>query len=148
MSNRLRQPGWPICLAIIIGELILILFLQRPISRYLRVTALLLTLGITFSLFVLGPQPIAVNLVPSPWDKLVHGGIFALLALGIGLASGLHGRRQLAVAVSGALLAGMLDEWHQMYLPGRNAGWDDLAADVIGGIMGAELLRIRRVNHN
>jgi VanZ family protein len=121
------------------------LFLQSLTSRYLRVVALLLTLCIIFSLFVLGPQPIAVNLVPSPWDKLLHGGIFALLAWGIGLTSGLHGRPQLAVAVSGALLAGMLDEWHQMYLPGRNAGWDDLAADVIGGVIGTALLAISRM---
>ena len=121
------------------------MFLQSLTSRYLRVVALLLTLCIIFSLFVLGPQPIAVNLVPSPWDKLLHGGIFALLAWGIGLTSGLHGRPQLAVAVSGALLAGMLDEWHQMYLPGRNAGWDDLAADVIGGVIGTALLAISRM---
>lgn len=126
----------------------LILFLQRAISRrYRRVAALLLALGIIFSLFVLGAQPVAVNLMPPPWDKLVHGGIFALLAWGVGLASGLHGWPQLVVAASGALLVGTLDEWHQMYLPGRNAGWDDLAADVIGGIIGTALLAIRRVRH-
>lgn len=124
----------------------LILVLRQAISRrYRRVAALLLALGIIFSLLVLGAQPVAVNLVPPPWDKLVHGGIFALLAWGVGVGSGLHGWPQLVVAASSALLVGTLDEWHQMYLPGRNAGWDDLAADVIGGIIGTALLAIRRV---
>lgn len=125
----------------------LILVLRRAISRhYRRVAALLLALGIIFSLLVLGAQPIAVNMVVPPWDKLVHGGIFALLAWGVGVGSGLNGWPQLVVAASSALLVGMLDEWHQMYLPGRNAGWDDLAADVIGGVVGTALLAIGRVS--
>lgn len=119
----------------------LILFSQRTLARYLRVTAMLLVLGIIFSLFFLGAQPVAVNLIiPTPWDKLVHGAIFTLLTCGIGLASGLQGWRMLAVAVAGALLIGVLDEWHQLYLPGRQAGWDDLLADAAGSVTGAVLL--------
>lgn len=122
----------------------LILFSQCTLSRYLRVTAMLLVLGIIFNLFFLGAQPVAVNLIHTPWDKLVHGAIFALLACGIGLASGLDGRRMLIVAVIGALLVGVLDEWHQMYLPGRHAGWDDLLADAVGSVIGAALLAVWR----
>lgn len=122
----------------------LILFPQCTLLRYLRVTAMLLVLGIIFNLFFLGAQPVAVNLIHTPWDKLVHGTIFALLACGIGLASGLNGGRMLIVAATGTLLVGVLDEWHQMYLPGRHAGWDDLLADAIGGVTGAALLAVWR----
>jgi len=125
----------------------LILFFQRTLARYLRVTAMLLVLGIISNLFFLGAQPVAVNLIPTPWDKLVHGAIFALLACGIGLASGLHGWRMLTIAVAGALLVGVLDEWHQLYLPGRQPGWDDLLADAAGSVAGAALLAMWRNGH-
>lgn len=128
-----------------------ILFLQRAVpSRHRQVAGVLLALGILVSLFVLGAQPVAVNLIPSPWDKLAHGGIFALLACGIGVASGLHGRRRLFFAISTAVLIGAVDEWHQMYLPGRQASWIDLAADVVGSVAGAVLLarNRKRVPHD
>lgn len=105
-----------------------------------RAAAGLLVLGMLFGLFVLGAQPFAVNLVPSPLDKLAHVAAFAVLACAIGLLSGQRGRRMLLIAVAGALLIGVLDEWHQMFLPGRHAGPDDLAMDVIGSLLGAILL--------
>jgi VanZ family protein len=37
-------------------------------------------------------------------------------------------------------LIGLFDEWHQMYLPGRKAGWDDFVADVTGSLIGIALL--------
>ncbi|WP_158593418.1 VanZ family protein [Nitrosovibrio sp. Nv6] len=126
----------------------LILFSQHPLSRSVRATAMLLTLGIVVSLFVGGAQPVAVNLIPEPWDKFAHGAIFALLAWTIGVASGLPGKRRLVVALLGSLLVGMLDEWHQMYLPGRQAGWLDLAADVSGSLIGTALLAIERIRRS
>lgn len=122
----------------------LILFLQRVLSHYRQFAAVLLALGILTGLFVLGAQPVAVNLIPSPWDKLAHGAIFALLACGIGVASGLDGRHRLLFAVATAGLVGAVDEWHQMYLPGRQASWGDLAADVVGSIAGAIVLAMSR----
>ena len=104
----------------------------------------LLALGILFGLFVLGAQPFAVNLIPSPWDKLAHLAVFAVLAYALGLLSGQRGGRMLLFAVAGALFIGALDEWHQMFLPGRHAGWDDLAADAIGSLLGAALLAFAR----
>ncbi|SEO14824.1 VanZ like family protein [Nitrosospira multiformis] len=101
---------------------------------------MLLVLGILTGLFAGGAHPAAVNLIPSPWDKLVHAVIFALLTWAIGAASGITGWRRLGLAFLGAVLIGLLDEWHQMYLPGRKAGWDDLAADVTGSLIGIALL--------
>ena len=110
--------------------------------------AMLLTLGILISLFVGGAQPGAVNLIPSPWDKLVHGVIFALLAWAIGVASGLPDWQRLILAFFGSLLVGVLDEWHQVYLPGRQAGWSDLIADVVGSTIGTALLAIESIRRN
>lgn len=114
------------------------------LARHLQVATALLAVGILFGLFALGAQPLAVGLVPTPWDKLAHGGLYALLAVALGLSSGLGGWRVALLAVAGALLVGALDEWHQIFLPGRQAGWDDLAADGVGGLIGALALWLRR----
>ena len=103
----------------------------------LTVLTVLLAVAIVLALMIGGAQPVAVGLVPSPWDKLVHAVVFAVLAVSVGLASGRGGRRVLVVAFAGALLVGALDEWHQVFLPGRSAGLDDLLADAVGAAIGA-----------
>ena len=115
---------------------------KNPPLRRRRLGPALLALAILFGLFVFGAQPFAVQLIPSPWDQLAHVAVFAALACAIGLLSGQRGVRMLLCAVAGALLVGTLDEWHQMYLPGRQAGWDDLAMDAIGSLLGAVLLAL------
>lgn len=102
--------------------------------------AVLLTVGLPLGLFIGGAQPVAVGLVPTPWDKLAHAFVFAVLTVSIGLASGLKGWRRLWLSFLIAVVVGALDEWHQMYLPGRSAGLDDLAADAIGSAFGAAAL--------
>lgn len=105
---------------------------------------MLLVLGILIGLFAGGAQPGAVNLIPQPWDKLAHTVVFALLAWAIGVASGLAGRQRLGIAFFGAVLIGVFDEWHQMYLPGREPGWIDFAADAAGSFIGTAILGARR----
>lgn len=119
-------------------------FLNRVLTRQLRAVTALLALGIVAGLLMLGAQPFAVGLVPAPWDKLAHAGVFSVLAGVIGLASGLRGWQMFALALGGVLLVGGLDEWHQLYLPGRQAGLDDLAADAAGGLVGVALLAMYR----
>jgi VanZ family protein len=109
----------------------------RPAARRWRVAAGLLALALPAGLWFGGAQPVAVGLVPSPWDKLAHAAVFAALAAAIACASGLRGRRMVWLAFAGALLVGVADEWHQTSLPGRLAGWDDLAADALGALAGA-----------
>jgi hypothetical protein len=125
-----------------------ILFSKNSLSSYLRIASTILVLGVILNLFFLGAQPIAINLVPSPWDKFVHGTTYAVLAFGIGLASGLQSSRMMIAAFLGALLIGVMDEWHQFYLPGRHPGWDDLMADGIGSLVGAALLFLRKRSPN
>ncbi|MBK8401174.1 MAG: VanZ family protein [Propionivibrio sp.] len=117
-----------------------IAFSRDNLKRHGRAITALLVVGILFGLFVGGAQPVAVGLIPSPWDKLAHASLFAVLAACIGLASGLRGGRVVLLAFAGALLVGSLDEWHQVFLPGRQAGWDDLAADAAGSLIGAVLI--------
>ena len=115
----------------------------RNVQRALRVAAVLLAVGLPLGLYFGGAQPVAVGLIPSPFDKLVHAGVFAVMAAAIGYASGLRGLPMLLVAWLGAVAVGCVDEWHQMYLPGRSAGWDDLAADAVGAAAGALALLAR-----
>jgi VanZ family protein len=115
----------------------------RNVQRALRVAAVLLAVGLPLGLYFGGAQPVAVGLIPSPYDKLVHAGVFAVMAAAIGYASGLRGLPMLLVAWLGAVAVGSMDEWHQMHLPGRSAGWDDLAADAIGAAAGALALLAR-----
>ncbi len=60
----------------------------------------------------------------------------------------MQGSRGLVIALSGALLIGVLDEWHQVYLPGRYPSWDDLLADAVGSLSGAALLMLWRKLRN
>ena len=54
---------------------------------------------------------------------------------------------QLGLGFTVALAVGAIDEFHQMSLPGRAAGWDDLAFDALGAALGATALRWRRVQN-
>lgn len=102
----------------------------------LRRLALLLAV-VLLGLFVWGgEQPEAAGLIPAPWDKLAHLAWFALLA-GL-LRLGLGPRWTPAVAAF-CLGVGLWDEWRQLSLPGRMAGWDDLLADGLGIALGVWL---------
>ena len=107
-----------------------------PVRGLMRWVALALAIVLPLGLLVGGAQPVAVGLVPPPWDKLAHAGVFAVLAAAIGYASGLRGLPMALLALGGAGAVGLADEWHQMFLPGRSAGWDDLAADCVGAMLG------------
>lgn len=115
--------------------------LQR-VRRIARGLAMLLTVALPLGLWVGGAQPIAVGLFPAPWDKLAHIAVYAVLACSIGCASGRRGVSAMAIGFAGALLVGLLDEVHQMELPGRSADIDDLVADAVGAALGTTLLTV------
>lgn len=93
-------------------------------------------------LHVLGAQAFAVGLFSSPWDKVAHVMAFGVIGCAFGLASGSQGWRRTAWCIAGAVFAGAMDEWHQAFLPGRNASWADLLADTAGGILASALLSL------
>ena len=96
-----------------------------------------LPLGLYFG----GAQPVAVDLFPWPWGKLVHSIVFGVLAASIGYASGLRGWRMVVVGFVGSVCVGGLDEWHQTYLPGRHGELGDVGFDAVGAALGSGALK-------
>jgi VanZ family protein len=96
-------------------------------------------LGVS-ALFVLGAQPFAVGIVPSPFDKLAHalvfGGLF--LVLESALALPLWFLMTIPLLISGG------DEFHQIFLPGRQPGLDDWFAGLCGVVLAACWRHFRR----
>jgi VanZ family protein len=88
--------------------------------------------AILFGLFYLGAKPYAADLFPVPWDKLAHLGVFGALAAALWFA--FSGRRPITSLVL-AITFGVLDESHQLMLPGRSADIWDLAADALAASM-------------
>ena len=88
-----------------------------------------------------GATPMAVGLVPAPWDKLAHLAIFALLGLLLG--AGFSGRRPLLAAFL-AFAVGVIDEAMQAFHPGRHADLADLGADLCGALLAAAILWLVR----
>jgi VanZ family protein len=75
-------------------------------------------------------------------DKPTH--LLVYTPLGILFVRALAGGLGTRVTLSTALLAlalttayGVTDEFHQMFVPGRYAEWNDLVADALGGALGA-----------
>ncbi len=83
-------------------------------------------------LFIGGHQPASGHLFTPPWDKVAHFGFFATLTL-LGAIAFL--RLPLPLLGIMVITLGGADEIHQLFVPGRHAGLDDLAADVTGCVL-------------
>ena len=81
--------------------------------------------------------------LPAGADKLIHGGLFLILGLFLAWGKGRSGS-----SVSGLLFFligvgyGALDEWHQSFVPGRDASVGDWVADSAGVMLGLVLFSI------
>jgi VanZ family protein len=75
-------------------------------------------------------------------DYLLHGsgyfvlGVLSIRAVGKGLASP-RSLAVIAVGVAIAVLYGASDEWHQSFVPGRDASVSDWMADSVGALVAA-----------
>jgi VanZ family protein len=82
-------------------------------------------------------------------DKLLHLVAYTIMSVLVCRAlATLRSMRSLwTICLAGILvtvLFGLSDEWHQSFVPGRNAeGWD-LAADAAGALLGAAVYSWRR----
>jgi len=94
----------------------------------MRSIAVILVVLMLVGLFVGGALPIAVGLIPAPWDKMAHAAFFFVFSLLLARWVSLP----VALVIMLALLVGAADEIHQLFLPGRQAGWDDWLADAVG----------------
>jgi len=86
-------------------------------------------------------------LPPNVTDHQGHGLGYAMLAALMfrafagGSWAGVSWRSG-AAAVLFSVVYGMSDEFHQMFVAGRTAAWDDVAADFYGAVIGAALVGI------
>lgn len=75
-------------------------------------------------------------------DKIVHGSLYALLAVLLVRAvaperfAALGALRIGLIVVVAVSLLGWVDEWHQQYIPGRSRDTADWAADSAGAAFG------------
>jgi VanZ family protein len=77
-------------------------------------------------------------------DWITHGSAYLVLAalLARALSDGFRARlsrRRALLAFALAALYGVSDEWHQSFVPGREATLDDVAKDAAGAALGALL---------
>ncbi|MEZ5543265.1 MAG: VanZ family protein [Pseudomonadota bacterium] len=116
--------------------------LQHPRVRPLF---LLLAIGWAAVIYYLSDQP-GIDLPPlfPHVDKLLHliaYGVLGFLAMGACSPAACRqhsGYYWLIVALAG--LYGVLDEYHQSFVPGRDTDPYDALADVCGGLLGAGLM--------
>jgi VanZ family protein len=108
-----------------------------------RLLAFLLALALIANLFVTGSRPEAAGLFPEPWDKVAHLTYYGAIAALLWIADA--GRRPWLVAIA-VVGVGAVDEWHQLYLPFREASVGDLGADAVGVALAlAAMAWLRRV---
>ena len=103
-----------------------------PINAYLLriITGSMLVLMVA-AIFIGGEAPGAGQLFPPPWDKVVHFLTYGGIAVLAGLA---FPTRPLPFILLMVAMLGSADEIHQMFIEGRQPGFDDLFADLLGGL--------------
>jgi VanZ family protein len=78
------------------------------------------------------------------FDKVLHGGIYAVLGIFVwrALALGHSLKRIAAIVLALAICAayGASDEWHQILTPGRSCDFYDWLADLVGSLAGILLV--------
>ena len=118
--------------------------LKRTLSlEALRQFSLAFLLILIAMIFIGGEQPGAGSLFPPPWDKVVHVMVYGSIGVLVGLA---FPRLSLTAVLLVVLAIGSCDDLHQAFLPGRQAGFDDLLADVVGAaIFLPALVMFRRI---
>ena len=109
---------------------------------YSRIAFLLAALSWAGLIFYLSSQPSIETPALFPGeDKLFHliaFDILGFLAMGAWQASHEgYPTRQVWLVVLAVMLYGILDEFHQYFVPGRSADVYDVLADAVGGLLGA-----------
>ncbi len=117
-------------------------------DRSRAIASAILALAWAGLLFWESSQPDPFPFVPRgilSHDKLLHFGAYAVLgALLFGTIARTRLRTGHAIAIvalAGALY-GVTDEWHQRYVPNRQADPADVAADTIGALAGAAVAAV------
>lgn len=112
----------------------------------LAALATLLWMGLIFALSARRTVPVPPGLSTELTSIAGHFAAYAVLSALLWWtleAGNLTARRRMALALAGAVAYGLTDEWHQSFVPGRDASPLDLAVDGIGALCG--LVIVRRV---
>jgi VanZ family protein len=127
----------------------------RAVMGFLRRAAPFLPAALVYAIIFLlsGQSKFPISEPFSSFDKLVHVSEFALLGAALafghyaGRTRGTEGRRPvrswLGIWAVGAGL-GLLDEVHQIFVPGRNPDAADAAVDALGIALGIGLFWLLR----
>jgi VanZ family protein len=100
--------------------------------RWVQVLAIIGLMLMLVGIFIGGRQPGAGTLFNAPWDKVVHLGTYAVMAMLIGLAIP---KMRLPIVLLLTVSIGACDEIAQLYIPGRSADIGDYAADSLGCLL-------------
>lgn len=91
------------------------------------------------------------DLLPSIFpnaDKLVHGLLYAMLGAlmlwALVSSKGMLSSTLCGWGIALSTLYGILDEWHQWYVPGRSVEAADVIADAVGALVGVLLYFVVR----
>jgi VanZ family protein len=110
-------------------------------GKWIRGCCIAATFFMAATLFFGAHKIAKVNAVPHLLHQVEHllyyGGMAVLLARGLG-------RRWFWIALFAVPLVGALDEWHQLYVPGRNSSAYDWMIDATGAIV-AVYIYCRRI---
>lgn len=90
------------------------------------------------------PNPPSVGFLPAGSDKVIHFKLYAIFAFLVARAAkpGKPPLRAMVVIAIALFVWGALDEWHQIFIPGRGADVYDWTADSLGVIAGLVIRRL------
>ncbi len=103
--------------------------MPTDLARRLALGCLILLLG---AIFVGGEAPGAGRLFAPPWDKVAHLLVFGSIGIFVALSIPTFPTVTILPIVAAI---GAMDEFHQTFLPGRQADFGDWLADLVGGML-------------
>ena len=103
--------------------------IATPPQAVLRALCFGAFIAVLAQLFILDEPRFVLKLVYLTWDKFCHATAFGLFALLLWVAIGFRWSLGNWLAI---VAVGALDEFHQLFVPGRTADVLDLLSDAIG----------------
>ena len=113
---------------------------DSPLEHPRRLWAASAAWALVIAILTSVPPGAGVPLPGEGPDKALHLLVYAVLAFLLCLAFRASGRptaRAAVLALAIAAAYGIVDEWHQELIPGRNPDLADVLADAVGGVLGA-----------
>lgn len=116
----------------------------QRIIRPIAALAALLWMGLIFTLSARSMVPVPPGLSTELTSIAGHFCAYAVLSALLWWAidpRAMPARQRMVLALAGAALYGLTDEWHQSFVPGRDASLLDIAVDGIGALCGLVLVQ-------